>query len=721
MPKASWIQNSFNAGELSPQLKGRPDIEKYKNGCETVLNFIPQIYGPAQKRPGTRYVNTVKTSANKTRLIPFEYSVGDAYVLEFGNHYIRFYTQGGVLLNGGVPYEIFTSYSSAVVGNIHFAQSADVLYLAHPDHPPRKLQRFDTYDWRLEDVVFDPPPFRDENTTDVTLTISAVTVTGTGLVITASEPIFSFTSYIRHIKFSETVGSKHDFWETNKPVTSGDYRYHGDNLYQATSNGTTGTRSPIHLRGTESDGNVDWEYIHSGYGYVYVGGYISTTKVIATVIKRLPDSALTGTVYWANSSWSPTDGYPKAVAFYEDRLWFAGSRSRPQTLWASFSGDYENHEYGTNDDNALNYTIASQDINTIQWLAPGQILAIGTAGGEFSLSAGSFDEPVTPTNIRIAPQTTYGCADLQPFKIGGSVLFLQRAGRKIRELTYNFESDSYVAPNMTVLAEHITSAGVVDMAYQQEPSQVLWVPDKNGQLVGMTYERTEDVVGWHRHTLGGIVESVVTIPHWDGDQDSTWMIIKRTINGNVVRYIEYIEKYLTDDHAHFVDCGAVYDGAPTTTISGLTWLEGEEVTILADGAVHPNRTVTSGSISLQVAASVVIVGLSYDAILKTMPIEAGAADGTAQGKTIRLNNIVIRLHQTGPGLFYGADINRLDELHPRTTTMNMDAPVPLFTGDTPALPWPGEYEQSPQMIIKHSLPTPCTVIALMPQLVTYDR
>ena len=719
MPKASWIQNSFNAGELSPQLKGRPDIDKYKNGCETVLNFIPQIYGPAQKRPGTRYANTVKTSANKTRLIPFEYSVGDAYVLEFGHQYIRFYTQGGVLLNVGVPYEITSPYSSATVDKIHFAQSADVLYLAHPDYPPKKLQRFDTYDWVVDEVVFDPPPFRDENLTDTTLTASAIT--GVGITITASTAIFSVNDVGAYYKFNETIGSKHDFWESGKSVSSGATRYFRENLYQATSTGTTGVRAPVHSRGTESDGAVNWEYIHSGFGYVKVTAYTNTTTITATVLKRLPGSATSGTVYWNESSWSAFHGYPKAVVFYEDRLWFAGSRSRPQTLWASFSGDYENHEYGSNDDNALNYTIASQDVNAIQWLSSGQILAIGTSGGEFSLSGGSLEESVSPTNVKIAPQTTFGCADLQPFKIGGSVLFVQRASRKVRELTYNFETDGYVAPNMTVLAEHITSAGITDMAYQQEPSQVLWTPDANGQLIGMTYERTEDVVGWHRHTLGGVVESIVTIPHWDGDQDSTWMIVKRTINGNVVRYVEYMEKYLTNAHACFMDCAAVYSGAPATTISGLTWLEGEEVSVLADGAVHPSRTVVSGSITLQVASSVVVVGLPFDAILKTMPIEAGAADGTAQGKTMRLNNMVVRLHQTGPGLFYGAELDRLDELHPRTTTMNMDEAIPLFTGDTPALPYPGNYEQSPQVILKHSLPTPCTIIAIMPQLVTYDR
>jgi hypothetical protein len=295
------------------------------------------------------------------------------------------------------------------------------------------------------------------------------------------------------------------------------------------------------------------------------------------------------------------------------------------------------------------------------------------------------------------------------------------AGRKLREYAYQFDTDSFVAPNMTVLAEHITQSGVVELAYQQEPNQIVWAPRTDGVLAGMTYERTEDVVGWHRHTLGGVVESVVTIPHWDGDQDVTFLLVRRTIDGATVRYVEYIEKYLTDEYAFFMDCGLTYDGTPVTAISGLDHLEGEEVTVLVDGAVHPNRTVSAGAINLQVAGSVVNVGLPYTATIKTMPIEAGAADGTAQGKQMRINNIVIKMHETGPGLWYGPNTTDMDEYAMRGSATDMDEPVPLYTGDTDLLAWPGEYEQGPQMLIQHRLPLPCTVVALMPQLHTYDR
>jgi hypothetical protein len=182
-----------------------------------------------------------------------------------------------------------------------------------------------------------------------------------------------------------------------------------------------------------------------------------------------------------------------------------------------------------------------------------------------------------------------------------------------------------------------------------------------------------------------------------------------------------MEKYFDDEYAFYVDSGLTYDGAATTTITGLTHLEGKTVAVLADGAVHPNRTVTSGSITLQAAASVVNIGLPYIARVKTMPLEAGATDGVAQGKTMRINNLVIKLYETGAGLWYGPNETTLDEMPFRRSNDAMDESLPLFTGDTNVLPWPSGYENSPQITVEHRLPTPCTIIAFMPQVHTYDR
>lgn len=718
--RAAPIQNSFNAGELSPQLRGRPDLEKYKNGCEVLENFLPQISGPARKRPGTRFVAEVKDSADITRLTSFEYSTTQAYVLEFGDLYIRLFLNGGVVeASPGVPFEIVTPYTSAELSDLSFAQSADVIYITHPDHAPYKLARNSAISWTMAVVVFNWPPFNDENTSTTTITASGVTG---AITLTASAPLFDAADVGSSYRISEVIESKYNQWTPGVVHGASAYVTYLGRLYQTSAGGTAGSRPPVHDSGTESDGTVNWTYVHDGAGYATITAFTSTTVVDATVMKTLPSTATAGSTRWSEGAWSDRRGYPKAVTFYEDRLWFAGSTSFPQTLWASTSGGYENHKYGTNDDDALNYTINTQDMNTIQWLAPTKVLAIGTTNGEFTLSATQISDPVTPTNVKITPQTTFGSAtSVRPLRIGGSILFLQRAGRKVREYVYQFDTDSFVAPNMNVLAEHITETGVVSMSYQQEPNQIVWAPRADGILAGLTYERAEDVVGWHRQNVGGIVESVVSIPHWDGDQDVLWMIVRRTVDGSEVRYVEYLEKYLDSEYAFFVDSGLTYDGTPTTSLTGLDHLEGETVAVLVDGAVHPDRVVAGGAINLQTAGSVVNVGLPYTATIKTMPMEAGAANGVAQGKTMRINDIVIRMYRTGAGLWYGPNVNTMDEYHVRSSVDNMDEPVPMYTGDTTFLPWPGEYELAPQMVIQHRLPLPCTIVALMPQVTTYDR
>jgi hypothetical protein len=715
--KVSPIRSSFNAGELSPQLRGRVDLDKYKNGCERLENLIPQIFGPARKRPGTRFVLETADSSKLSRLIPFEFSATQAFAIEFGDETIRFFGDGGVVLDGGSPYEIVSPYADTELSEIRFAQSADVVYLTHPNHAPHKLSRLSATSWTLTPIVFARPPFNDQNTSAITITASGATGSVT---LTASASTFVAEDVGSYFSLSIVLPSTYDQWTSGISYTSGASIVHYlGRAYLAASTGTAGARPPIHTTGTESDGAVNWTFLHDGTGYAEVTAYTSATQVTATVISYLPTTA--ATTRWAEGAWSDRRGWPRAVTFYEDRLWFGGSEFLPQTLWASTTGDYENHTYGTNDDDALNYTINTQDLNTITWLSSGKVLAIGTTNGEFTISGNQISDAITPTNVKITPQTTYGStAYARPVRIAGSTLFIQKAGRKVREYTYNFETDAYVAPNLTLLSEHITETGIVDLTYQQEPNQIVWVPLASGELLGMTYERAENVVGWHRQPVGGSVESVVALPHWDADQDVLWMIVRRTIDGQAKRYVEYMEKYLTGDYSFYVDCGLTYDGAATTTLTGLDHLEGETVDVLADGAVHPRRTVTGGEIALQVEASVVNVGIPYTSKMILPPFEAGAQDGTSQGKTQRINGVVLRLFETGPGLFYGGETT-MDELHLRGSGDAMDAPVPLFSGDTEILPFPEGYEKGARIVIEHRLPLPCTIVAVMPQLQTYDR
>ena len=419
------------------------------------------------------------------------------------------------------------------------------------------------------------------------------------------------------------------------------------------------------------------------------------------------------------------------MTFFEDRLWWAGAAGQPQTMWASQTSKYEDHHVVDLDESALIFTINTDQVNVIEWMNAGRVLVMGTAGGEFVVGASSETEALTPGNVRVVRHSTYGSrTKIQPLRIDQSLLFIQRAGKRLRELLFDDSANAYVAHDLTVLSDHITVAGVKQYAFQQEPNRIVWVILDDGTLLGFTYERAQQVTAWHRHPIGGTaaaVESVAVIPNPAGTADQLWMIVRRTVNGATKRFVEYLEadwqRGSSVSDAFFVDSGVHYSGDSTMTITGLDHLNGESVTILADGATHPNKTVSGGSITLDRAVTKATVGLAYSATLQTMRIDAGAADGTSQGKTKRITNIVLRLDQTGPGLLYGPTDTEsdMDELHMRDSLDPMDNAIPIFSGDTEVLSWPEGYEQLGRVTVKHTLPGPCTVTAVMPQLLTQDR
>ncbi len=364
---------------------------------------------------------------------------------------------------------------------------------------------------------------------------------------------------------------------------------------------------------------------------------------------------------------------------------------------------------------------------------------IGTVGGEWPLRASNLNEALDAENPPQAKRSTvYGSADVAPIKAGNGILFVQRAGRKLMEQAFSFEDDGFRSGDLTELAEHITAGGIREIAYQKEPDSIVWAVRGDGTLLGMTYRREQDVVGWHQHVLGGrsgadgaqaIVESIAAIPATDGSRDELWLVVRRHIAGQTKRYVEYMEAPLSDDgeqkYAFYVDSGltGVFE-SPQDEVTNLAHLEGETVQILADGASHPDRTVVGGRVTLDRAATVVQAGLAYDNLseLQTLNLEAGAADGSAQGKTKRLTNCTIRVHRS-LGAKIGPDMSLLDpvpELMFRDASTPMGAPNALFTGDC-FVPWPGGYETGGRITIVPVGPFPCTVIAIYPQIVTQDR
>ena len=752
MARVAAQLTNFTGGELSPRLDGRNDLTKYASGCKTLENFVVYPHGAAARRPGTTFVAEVKDSAAKTRLIPFEFSTTQTYMLEFGNQYIRFYKDNGQILesdvtisgatqadpvvitatghgysngdeisisgvvgmtelnnkrylvankttntfeitdidgndidgtgftaytSGGVAnrvYEISTPYLTAELFDIKFAQSADVMYVTHPNHEVEKLSRTGHTSWTLADVDFTDGPYLDDNITTTTLNPSAHTV-GTGITVVAS-------------------------------ATTG---INGGSGFQSTDVG---------------------RLVRFGDGYGKITAVADTLNFTMEILEDM--GSATASTDFALGSFSDTTGHPTCVTFFEQRLVFAGTTSQPQTIFFSKSGDYENMDANIGgtvaDDDAIIYTIASNQVNAIRFMTATRTLIIGTAGGEFTVSGGGTDNAITPTNILIKKQSNHGAANVDAIAVGNATLFLQRAKRKIRELAYNFDVDGYIAPDMTILAEHISEGGLTQMAYQQEPNQVIYAVRGDGELIGLTYQREQQVTAWHRHIFGGafgsgkaVCESVAVIPTDDTEYE-VYVIVKRTINGATRRFVEYINNFdftETDNTTfNFLDSALAYSGSAVTTISGLDHLEGQTVSILANGATHPDKTVSNGSITLDRSSTNVKVGLSYSSILQTMRLDAGSQNGTSQGKTKRIYEITIRLYES-VGVEVGESLDNMERIPFRTSSDPMDQGIPPFTGDK-AVEFRGNYDTDGFIFVRQTQPLPLTILSLYPELQTND-
>lgn len=751
--RASPILTSFNAGELSQNLDGRTDLTKYFSGCHRIEGFLPVVQGPAMRRGGFRYVSPIKDETQRAWLIKFEYSATQCFILEFGDRYVRFYTLDGVLLNSGVPYEIVSPYVLADLTNpdgtcaLNVEQSGDVLYVANAyrTYPPQKLTRHADTNWSFTEYKPVNGPFLEQNDpSSSTTTIYASGSTGS-ITLIASAALFAATDVGRLVRL-ELEDVNISTWEVHVAYTAAELVRFDGKTYKALNSATSGTNAPVHEHGTSYDGKdvsgVQWLYQDSAYGVARITAFTDSTHVTATVIvdsksglKQIPAKLVGSTnasTRWSLGAWSDTTEYPACVKFFRNRLFWAGKLR----FWGSVPNDYENMAGDffneVTDDCAIWLQLTAQDVNDILWMQAMQKLVIGTGGGEFTFAEGSTTSPLSAKNYKIDPAAKKRVRAIVPIVAGSSLLYVQRSGRKLLGLDYRVELDSFVPTDLAVLSDRITRTGILGTAFQQEPYSIVWSFLSNGKLVGFTYDKDQDVTGWHRHPVGGTnvaVESICVGASIDGSRDQLWAIIKRTINGQTKRYVEFMERpWESADEdgsggdaqadAFYVDCGATYSGSPATRISNLGHLEGETVQILADGAVQPSQTVVGGSITLTRAASVVQVGLAAPCRLVTMRLEGGGQDGTSQGKIKRIDKLVVRFLDTGLGkcgLFGG----KLDDIATRSPSTPMGKPEPFLTSKDVVIDFPGDYETDNRIEIRQDAPVPITVAAIMPRMKTY--
>lgn len=896
MARANTIQTNFTSGEISPKMYGRVDVNKYFNGARKLRNMIVLPQGGAYRRPGTIYVNEVKTSSKKTILRKFIFSETQAYVLEFGENYIRFYYNNGVIESSpGIAMEVTTTYGENDLAGLRFAQSADVLYITHGSFQTRTLTRNSHTSWSFALFESIDGPYLSTNPEDFTDTGKPIPIKMTvGLLndvatATASSAVFTADT-VKTVTGAVTSGglikltvASHGYSTGNRitvanvggtteangdwtitVVTSSTFTLDGSVfVHTYTSGGTallissfkhveirdkndynlarvlqqvsttvalvdmvdyvlhvdqsikltfsSGSDSITASSPAFSENDIGKVVRVSAGSWYNITSFTNSTKVGATLVDLITvSSGVTVTISnrfiyavvtasyaifastdvgrkmrfsfdgtwisgkiqnyssstivflllddpvpvdptgprvtpitsasevkfscggvasdWRFGAWSTTSGFPAIVTFHQDRLVFGRTTKEPLNLWLSEINDFVGFSPTTKDDgsvldtHAITITLISGEVNPIYWMKSGPVLLVGTLGEEWQIKPSSITQTLTPTNIIATPQTSNGAASTtEGYRIGSQTLFIQRGGKKLREMDYDFQSDRYVSKDVTIISEHVgrTYGTLLNAAMQTNPHDILWVITITGNLLGVTYERDQEVIAWHPHVLGGsgIVESVECVPASDGSGDQVYLVVKRTISGTK-RYIERIDKFQTSTDiadSYLVDCGLYTNLGSSSnigTVSGLSHLNGQTVGVVVDGVYVGIRTPSSGSIWVGYRGQKISVGLVTEAVIGILDPEGGSQSGTSQGKKKRISESNARIENTYP-YFKTASAEILTN-----ATENLRAHQDPVTGDRKNITPPPTLitaadQGSPPMIY----PNP---VATYPTLVTGD-
>jgi hypothetical protein len=397
------------------------------------------------------------------------------------------------------------------------------------------------------------------------------------------------------------------------------------------------------------------------------------------------------------------------VTFHEERLLFAGSAAWPQTIWGSVTNDWTNFNLGAADADSVAFTLASGEVNPIQWLLSQSVLFCGTTDGEWAMGSSTVQEPLTPSNVWVRQQTKCGAARMQPIKLGHSLLYLQRLKKTLLEQVYQADADMYESVDLSILASHLTRGYTVDeMAFQREPFSTLWIVRSDGELLGFSYYKAHEIAAWHRHDTGaaGKFKSVAVIPGLD--REEVWFAIQRTVDGLNKIYIEFMASgdWTALEDAWYLDSAIVFsnEASGAVALAGLDHLEDETVNVWADGLDQTPLQVVNGAVTADNFAQAA-VGLPFDSQLETLNLEAlDPTQGTTQGRKKKLTRLMLRMYQTGAGVEVGPDSTHSD-------AVKLTAGV-LFTGDKDIF-FPGGWNNDLNIVIKQPTSAPMTVLAMV--------
>jgi len=606
MSRAVTIQSNFTTGELDPLLNSRIDINQYYNALDKARNVLIQPQGGAIRRPGLEYISTIPSAANPQngcRLVPFEFSTSQSYMMLFVNNRMYVYKDKELVtnINGSGNDYLTTTIGSSVLATMDYAQSADTLIVVHEDMQPIEITRGATdSSWTITNITFEYIPQY-------------------AFTITTSSPSHSLTP-------SEVDG--------NITLTGGGGAFAASDVGQ-------------------------YVEANDGLGRARITRYVSSSEVEAIV--EIPffntDAIASGSWYIESGyedAWSSSKGWPRTVTFHQGRLYFGGSKSRPNTLFASRVARFYDFNPGeTLDDDAIEATLATDSVNAITGMFAGRDLQIFTKGGEFFVSQAALD-PITPNNIVISTATRRGAKEgIKPVGAESGTLFIQRAGKALREFLFSDVELSYISNNISLLSSHLLRSPS-DMALRKATSTddgdlLLIVNESDGSLATYSILRGQNVIAPSLSTVDGEFVNVAV------DVDTIYFVVKRTINGSTVYYVEAFNDDNTTD-SNVLLTGASLPG--TTTVTGLDHLEGETVKVIADDLMQSDKTVSSGQITLDsVPTSYVEIGLDFTTEIKTLPVELKLSSGNVLAQKKRIVEATANMYLTQNLTLNGSDFS----------------------------------------------------------------
>lgn len=597
-------------------------------------------------------------------------------------------TSGQILDANDDPFYIATPFDGNDLRGIQYVQINDVMFLAHPNHPVQKLIRFDHDDWTIADANFTWGPFLDDNTTTTTVTPSGVTGS---ITLTASSALWDANHVGALWKITEIADNSAINGILDANESSATVAIEGDGLLKL-----EGTWQGLVTLEKSSDGanfdsvyptfqpaslatNKEYSFNEDAPGFSYrvtmsqfgsgscnfslvayntsVNGYVEITAVsdsttaTATVRSTLANTKAVTT--WAEGAFSDKRGFPRGITIYQNRLCLAGTTFQPTHFWTSAAGgDFENMRASSLADGAIVFEVGASKQNPILWLQDKQGVIAGTTGSAIRIFSQSNTATLTNDSIGAERQSQAGSADMQAQLIKDSIVFVDRNRRKVNDIIFNLQTDSFVSPELTIFAEHITEPNLLEVAVQNRPDPILWYIRGDGRCVSLTYNREQSVVAWTEHITDGNFESVAVIPGID--EDEVWFVIKRTIDGSDVRYVEKLkpQDWGSDpNNAWFVDSGLEYTGVATSSFTGLGHLEGETVQIFHSGTEFDTGVVSGGIVSISSSVTQAVIGKQYTTTLTTFPVEFNLSSGATVGSKKRIYSIVPCFFRTMNGQY----------------------------------------------------------------------